>query len=200
MIQIGESCVGRFGDSAKTGYKWLKRLGHNACQQSYSVRYYRISKLMLALTQAKADGSYHKQLKQLAKCQLLIVDDWGLEPLEPAQRNDLMEISETEKEVDHGKQELAQCMAPLLATLPETYRQAIQLSELDGAKQKDVATQLEITLSGSKSRIQLGRKLLRNYRLLVLRNESIFLFKKTEQIRYLKGIDLSGSWRCLRGR
>jgi DNA replication protein DnaC len=67
-------------------------LGHNACLHGYSVRYYRISRLMLALTQAKADGSYHKQLKQLAKCQLLIVDDWGLEPLEPAQRNDLMEI------------------------------------------------------------------------------------------------------------
>jgi DNA replication protein DnaC len=67
-------------------------LGHNACLHGYSVRYYRISRLMLELTQAKADGSYHKQLKQLAKCQLLIVDDWGLEPLEPAQRNDLMEI------------------------------------------------------------------------------------------------------------
>ena len=67
-------------------------LGHNACLHGYSVRYYRISRLMLELTQAKADGSYHKQLKQLAKCQLLIVDDWGLEPLESAQRNDLMEI------------------------------------------------------------------------------------------------------------
>ena len=44
------------------------------------------------LTQAKADGSYHKQLKQLARVQLLIMDDWGLEPLKPAHRNDLMEI------------------------------------------------------------------------------------------------------------
>ena len=67
-------------------------LGHQACLHGYSVRYYRLSRLLLELTQAKADGSYHKQLKQLAKTSLLIIDDWGLEPLQSAQRNDLMEI------------------------------------------------------------------------------------------------------------
>ena len=67
-------------------------LGHNACLQGYSVRYYRLSRLLLTCAQSKADGSYHKQLKQLAKTQLLIIDDWGLEPLTPAHRNDLMEI------------------------------------------------------------------------------------------------------------
>lgn len=67
-------------------------LGHQACLHGYSVRYYRLSRLFLLLTQAKADGSYHKQLKQLAATRLLVIDDWGLEPLQPAQRNDLMEI------------------------------------------------------------------------------------------------------------
>ncbi len=67
-------------------------LGHNACLHEHSVRYYRLSRLFLELTQAKADGSYHKTLKQLAKIKVLIIDDWGLEALEPAQRNDLMEI------------------------------------------------------------------------------------------------------------
>ena len=67
-------------------------LGHNACLHGYSVRYYRLSRLLLELTQAKADGSYHKQLQLLAKVQLLIIDDWGLEPLKPAHRNDLLEI------------------------------------------------------------------------------------------------------------
>jgi DNA replication protein DnaC len=47
---------------------------------------------LLTLTQAKADGTYHKQLKCLAHVQLLIIDDWGMEPLQPAERNDLMEI------------------------------------------------------------------------------------------------------------
>jgi len=67
-------------------------LGHSACLRGYSVKYYRLSRLFLELTQAKADGSYHKRLKLLAKIQLLIIDDWGLEKLNPAQRNDLMEI------------------------------------------------------------------------------------------------------------
>ena len=76
-----------------TGKTYLAcALGHNACLHGYSVRYYRLSRLLLDLTQTKADGSYHKQLKQLARLQLLIIDDWGLEPLKPAHRNDLMEI------------------------------------------------------------------------------------------------------------
>lgn len=67
-------------------------VGHSLCLHGYSVRYYRLSRLLLELTQAKADGSYHKSLQRLAKIQLLIIDDWGLEPLTAPQRNDLMEI------------------------------------------------------------------------------------------------------------
>ena len=67
-------------------------LGHQACLNGQTVRYYRLSRLLLELTQSKADGSYHKLLHQLAKIKLLILDDWGLEPLKPAHRNDLMEI------------------------------------------------------------------------------------------------------------
>ena len=67
-------------------------LGQNACVHGYSVRYYRLSRLLLQLTQAKADGTYHKHLKQLAKIRLLLIDDWGLEKLPPAHRNDMLEI------------------------------------------------------------------------------------------------------------
>lgn len=67
-------------------------LGHSACLRDYTARYYRLSRLLLELTQARADGSYRKQLRQLAKVNLLLIDDWGLEPLTPAHRNDLMEI------------------------------------------------------------------------------------------------------------
>jgi DNA replication protein DnaC len=40
---------------------------------------------MLEHTQAKADGTYSKVLKAIAKLDLLILDDWGLEPLSAAQ-------------------------------------------------------------------------------------------------------------------
>ena len=75
------------------GKTWLTcALGHTACLKGYSVRYFRISRLMLQLSQAKADGSYSRLLQQLARTDLLILDDWGLEPLSAPQRNDLMEI------------------------------------------------------------------------------------------------------------
>ena len=67
-------------------------LGHQACLKGYSVRYYRLPRLILVLTQAKADGSYSKLLKVIASLNVLIIDDWGLEPLNAATRNDLMEI------------------------------------------------------------------------------------------------------------
>lgn len=76
-----------------SGKTWLGcALGHSACLKSYSVRYYRLSRWFLELTRAKADGSYYKLLKQLAQTQVLILDDWGLETLTPAQRNDLLEV------------------------------------------------------------------------------------------------------------
>lgn len=76
-----------------TGKTWLAcALGHSACMKGFQVKYYRISRLLLELNQSKADGSYTKALRALARVDLLILDDWGLEPLSAAQRNDLMEI------------------------------------------------------------------------------------------------------------
>jgi DNA replication protein DnaC len=75
------------------GKTWLScAIGHTACLKGYSVRYYRLSRLLLALTQAKADGTYSRLLNTISKINWLIIDDWGLEPLKAAQRNDLLEI------------------------------------------------------------------------------------------------------------
>lgn len=43
---------------------------------------------------ARADGSYSKQLSLLAKQQLLLLDDWGLEKLNTRQATDLLEVIE----------------------------------------------------------------------------------------------------------
>jgi DNA replication protein DnaC len=67
-------------------------LAHTACTKGYSAKNYRLSRLMLELIQAKADGTYSKALQQLARIDILIMDDWGLESLTAANRNDLMEI------------------------------------------------------------------------------------------------------------
>jgi len=79
--------------SCGTGKTYLAcAIGQAACIREHSVRYFRLSRLMLELTQAKADGSYTKILKQLCRTKVLIIDDWGLEPLQPSHRHDLLEI------------------------------------------------------------------------------------------------------------
>ncbi len=52
--------------------------GYMACRRRQDVRYYRTSDLMDLMSAAKADGNFPKFLKQLRKCDLLILDDWGL--------------------------------------------------------------------------------------------------------------------------
>ena len=50
-------------------------LGYQACQQGHSTRYYRLPRLLLELSQAKVDGSYARLLGQLARIELLILND-----------------------------------------------------------------------------------------------------------------------------
>jgi DNA replication protein DnaC len=54
----------------------------------------RAPRLMAALVLARGDGHYAKLLRSLARVKLLILDDWGPEPLGPEQRRDLLEIVE----------------------------------------------------------------------------------------------------------
>jgi DNA replication protein DnaC len=79
-----------------TGKTWLAcALGQSACRHGYTVRYTRLPRLLgEELVRARADGSYGKLLQQLAKTELLILDDWGLAPLGDRERRDLLEIVE----------------------------------------------------------------------------------------------------------
>lgn len=66
--------------------------GHNACRQGYKVYYYRLKALMDLCYQGHADGRYSKLLTKLNHSDLLLLDDWWLEPLPSEQRSDLLEI------------------------------------------------------------------------------------------------------------
>jgi DNA replication protein DnaC len=77
------------------GKSWIScALGHKACRENLSVLYQRVPRLMAALALARDDGRYAKLLRSLARVNLLILDDWGPEPLGPEQRRDLLEIVE----------------------------------------------------------------------------------------------------------
>lgn len=69
-------------------------LGNQACRQGFSVRYFRLPRLLESLGIAHADGTYPRLMQQLARTELLILDDWAIAPVTPAQRTDLMEIIE----------------------------------------------------------------------------------------------------------
>ncbi len=49
----------------------------------------------------------------------------------------------------------------MIASLPDPYREAVTLADLEGLKQADVAARLGISLSGAKSRVQRGREQLK---------------------------------------
>jgi len=77
------------------GKSWLAcALGHKACRDNRSVLYQRLPKLFGELALARGDGRYARLVRALGNVQLLILDDWGLEPLDAQARHDLLEILE----------------------------------------------------------------------------------------------------------
>ena len=69
-------------------------LGHKACREGLSVIYQRAGRLFYELGISRGDGRYLRQLKSLGQAELLILDDWGLAPLQDEQRRDLLELAE----------------------------------------------------------------------------------------------------------
>ena len=57
--------------------------------------------------------------------------------------------------------ELSECVRPMIESLQEPYRGALILSELEGLTQKEVGKKQGVSLSGAKSRVQRGRKMLK---------------------------------------
>jgi DNA replication protein DnaC len=74
-------------------------LGYQACSLGYKVLYQHSNKLFARMKIAKADSSYMKEMTRLEKTNVLIIDDFGLQPMDVQSRNMLMEIIEDR----HGK-------------------------------------------------------------------------------------------------
>lgn len=69
-------------------------LGHQACTQGYRVIYFNTAKLFAKLKMSKADGSYMKEIAKIERQHLIIIDDFGLQPLDNQSRIALLEIIE----------------------------------------------------------------------------------------------------------
>lgn len=67
-------------------------LAHQACRQGYRALYWRASRLFHELALARAAGTYTRVLARLARADVLVLDDWGLAPLQEQERQDLLEV------------------------------------------------------------------------------------------------------------
>lgn len=69
-------------------------LAHQACRDGYRVRYLRLPRLLAELEIARGDGRYRKLLAQLARIDLIVLDDFGLSAFTDHNRRDLLELLE----------------------------------------------------------------------------------------------------------
>ena len=88
-----------------------------------------------------AVADYHRQRQR----------DLGAEVAEPLAESESRDLTA----------EFSACVRPMIAGLPEPYREALWLSEIEGLPQTELATRLGLSYSGAKSRVQRGRQLLK---------------------------------------
>ena len=75
------------------GKTWLAcALAQQAARSGFTVLYVRAPRLLEELRIAHGDGSFARRLAQLARIDLLAIDDFAIAPVSAAERNDLLEL------------------------------------------------------------------------------------------------------------
>ena len=69
-------------------------LAHQACRKGFRAAYRRASRLFDEMKLARADGSYPRLLARLARIDVLVLDDFAIQPITDVQRSDLLEVLE----------------------------------------------------------------------------------------------------------
>lgn len=78
-----------------TGKTFLgESLAHNACMKGYTAHYLRLPRFFNQITITKADGTFYKRMEELSKYDVLLMDDFALNPLNDEQRRDFLELIE----------------------------------------------------------------------------------------------------------
>ena len=76
-----------------TGKSWVScALAHKACLEGHQAQYQRVPRLLTELRIAHGEGTVPKLYRDLARIEVLILDDWGLAPIDAARGRDLLEI------------------------------------------------------------------------------------------------------------
>ena len=76
-----------------TGKSWIAcALAHKACLEGFQAQYLRVPRLLTDLRIAHGEGTIARLYRDLAKLDLLILDDWALAPVDAPRARDLLEI------------------------------------------------------------------------------------------------------------
>lgn len=90
-VRAGQSVIAT--SATGLGKTWIAcALGNQAARQGFSVLYTRFARLLEELRIAHGDGSFGRRLHQLAKIDVMILDDWALAPIGQSERTDLLEL------------------------------------------------------------------------------------------------------------
>lgn len=129
-----------------TGKTYLAcALAHKACLEGFKAEYHRLSTLLAELEMARGDGRFPKVFRRLSKTHVLILDDWGLDPLTAPQRRDLLELLDDR----HGRRStIATSQFPV-----DTWHKTIGDATLgDAILDRIVHNAYKITLKGESMR------------------------------------------------
>lgn len=126
-------------------------IGNQACTQGYRVLYANSAKLFSRLKMTKADGSYIREIAKIERQDLLILDDFGLQPLDAIARAILMEIIEDR----HGSHStLITSQLPV----PQWYEVIGEQTVADAILDRIVHDAHRLELAGESLRKRQGRK------------------------------------------
>ena len=90
-VERGDTVL--FGGATGLGKTWLAcALAQYACRRGHSALYLRAPRLPEELRVLHGAGGFGKWLAQLARTDVLILDDWGTGNIDATTRNDLLEI------------------------------------------------------------------------------------------------------------
>jgi RNA polymerase sigma-70 factor (ECF subfamily) len=70
-------------------------------------------------------------------------------------------VEDDRADLERAVRELSPCLGRMVEQLPEPYREAMKLSDLEGVTQQEIADRAGISLSGAKSRVQRARQMMR---------------------------------------